>query len=99
DLDGLADRVEPERSLVRQLGVLGITIDDNIADLVANIRERSGVIVGARTHERPEDIPLSAGDIVHAVNGVPVSNVEDLRALLDGLQPYSAVVLQIERDG
>jgi len=99
DLDGLADRVEPERSLVRQLGVLGITIDDNIADLVANIRERSGVIVAARTPDPPEDIPLSAGDIVHAVNGVPVSNVEDLRALLDGLQPYSAVVLQIERDG
>jgi S1-C subfamily serine protease len=42
---------------------------------------------------------LSAGDVIHSVNGAVVSNLEELRAALDALKSRTPVVLQIERDG
>ena len=42
---------------------------------------------------------LSAGDVIHAVNGRPVASLVELRAALDTLDRHAAVVLQIERDG
>jgi serine protease Do len=39
------------------------------------------------------------GDVIHALNGTPVTSLEGLRSALDALKPDSSVVLQIERDG
>jgi S1-C subfamily serine protease len=44
-------------------------------------------------------VSLSAGDVIHSVNGVLVSNLQELRAALDALNPHTSVVLQIEREG
>jgi serine protease Do len=100
DLDGLGDRVDPEAGLVRQLGVLGVTIDDDVEPLLSGVRVPSGVIVAARAElASASDVSLSVGDIIHAVNGTVVLSVAQLRAGLDGLAPHSAVVLQVERGG
>jgi S1-C subfamily serine protease len=37
--------------------------------------------------------------LIHAINGAPVVRLDDLVSVLDGLEPRSSVVLQIERDG
>jgi S1-C subfamily serine protease len=54
--------------------------------------------VGRSQHARTADIPLSAGDVIHAVNGTLVSTLDELDAM-SGLEPQSPVALQIERGG
>jgi serine protease Do len=98
--EGLPDLVDPDRSLVPALGVLGVEIDGTIARKLPGIRMPSGVIVAARAQEsRRVDIPLAAGDVIHAVNGILVSTLDGLRTTLGRLKRHSAVVLQIERAG
>jgi S1-C subfamily serine protease len=45
------------------------------------------------------DIPLVAGDVIHALNGVAVTSVAGLRALVDDVKANSELILQIERNG
>jgi hypothetical protein len=100
DVDRLGDRVDPEHSLVRQLGILGVAIDDEIRPMIPSLRAPSGVIVAARTEDpHAAEVSLSAGDVIHSVNGLATSTVSELRAALDDLKPHSPVVLQIEREG
>jgi serine protease Do len=100
DVDRLGDHIDPERSLVRQLGILGVAIDDEIRPMIPSLRAPSGVIVAARTEDpHAAEVSLSAGDVIHSVNGLATSTVSELRAALDDLKPHSPVVLQIEREG
>lgn len=100
DLDRLADRVDPERNLVRQLGILGVAIDGEIGQMLTALRLPFGVIVAARAQDSgASDVALSAGDIIHAVNGIAIATLDDLRSALNALQARSPVVLQVERDG
>jgi serine protease Do len=100
DVDVLAERVNPEQSLVRQLGVLGLGITEDIEAMVPSLRVSSGVIVAARTEDpQAADVSLATGDVIHAVNGRRVTTLPDLRSALDTLKPHSPVVLQIERNG
>jgi serine protease Do len=96
----IADLVDPDTSLVRQLGILGVSIREELASMLGSLRVPSGVMVVAHA-EAPHAaaVSLSGGDIIHSVNGVSVSNLEELRAALDALKPHSSVVLQIEREG
>jgi serine protease Do len=100
ELNRFADRVDPDENLVRQLGVLAVSLDEDTGSMMSNLRAPSGVIVAARTQDpRASDVALSAGDVIHAVNGRPVASLVELRAALDTLDRHAAVVLQIERDG
>jgi serine protease Do len=100
DVDRLADRVNPEQNVIRQLGILGLAIDDQIGPMLSSLRVPSGVIVAARTQDpHAPDVALSAGDVIHTVNGLAISTLSDLRAALDALKPHSPVVLQVEREG
>jgi S1-C subfamily serine protease len=59
----------------------------------------SGVIVAAKAAETSGlETPLEVGDVIHGVNGEPVSSLDDLRARLKALDVSSPVVLQVERD-
>ncbi|HJY86631.1 MAG TPA: trypsin-like peptidase domain-containing protein [Candidatus Acidoferrales bacterium] len=100
DVDRLLETVGPEKNLVRRLGILGIELDPKLAKMFQNLRESSGVIVAARVvNSGGTDSSLATGDIIHALNGTPVTSLEGLRSVLDRLKPDSAVALQIERDG
>src|SRR5262245_16718431 len=99
DVDRLTDLLDPETSLISPLGVLGIAITDKIAPLLPSLRGQNGVIVAARAPENDSDVPLITGDVIHAVNGIPVVTLESLRALLAAVRPHGAIVLQLERNG
>jgi S1-C subfamily serine protease len=45
------------------------------------------------------DNPLVAGDVIHAINGVAVSDLNSLSSALTLLKPGSFVALQVEREG
>jgi serine protease Do len=99
-LDRVADLVDPDKSEVPQLGILGVSIDEDLSLAIGSLRVPSGVLIAAHAEDRrAAAVALSAGDVIHSVNGASISNVQELRAALDGLKPHSAVVLQIERDG
>jgi serine protease Do len=100
EIDRLRDRIDPETSLVHQLGILGLEVNGELTPILPRLRLSSGVVVAARTPDpHAADVSLSAGDVIHAVNGRPVATMVQLRDALDRLAAHSSVVLQVERDG
>lgn len=100
EMDRLADALDPRKSLVPKLGILGVEIDRHLAEMIPNSRMGSGVIVAARTTWAASiELGLTTGDVIHSLNGVPIISLETLRSGILRLQPGDAAVLQIERDG
>jgi serine protease Do len=101
DFDRLTDRIDPQRSLVAKLGILGVDITDENVGMVPSLRVPHGVIVVGHTPNTVDvsDAGLMTADTVHSVNGAVVTSVEQLRAAVDRMPSRSPVVLQIERNG
>jgi S1-C subfamily serine protease len=99
-IDELADVADPEKSSVSKLGIIGIDVAGAAAALLPGLRISSGVLVMARSQvSSGNDVPLVAGDVIHAVNSFAVRSVDGLRALVDDARANSELVLQIERNG
>lgn len=97
EMDQIASLADPEKNLVRPLGIIGVEIDKKIAAMTEDLRDPFGIIVVARSSEGA-DIPLAAGDVIRTLNGQPMTTLERLRATLKSLQPGAPVVLQIQRE-
>jgi len=99
-MDKLVDAVDPDKSLVARLGILGVDLSEQLRSVVGNLRTSSGVVVIARAANLigPET-GLKAGDVIHSLNKAPVDSLDSLRAALNVLQRNAPVVLQVERDG
>lgn len=96
----LARLAHPERNLVSRLGVLCVQLDKDLASMIPGLRREYGLIVAAKAPEgQSQFIDLQPGDIIDAVNTVPVAFIETLQSSLDGMKPGDPVVLQIERNG
>ncbi len=94
-----ADMVDPDKNLVSKLAILGITVDDQIRQLIP-LRDNSGVLVAAFAGPPPYlGDQLGAADVIHAVNGRRVTSVETLRTELDNVKGMQPIVLQVERNG
>jgi serine protease Do len=97
-IDQLSSLADPEKNLVRPLGILGIEIDKKVASMAPDLRDPFGIIVAARSNEAGADIPLATGDVIRTLNGQPMTTLDRLREALKALKPGSPVVLQIQRD-
>ncbi len=90
---------DPESNGVPVLGLVGLNVSD-VPALLPTLRIDSGVLVTARTPSSTgNSVPVSVGDVIHAVDGIPVRSLDGLRVLLDGHPADTDVVLQVERDG
>ena len=99
-VDRLIDLANPEKNLIAKLGILGIEVNKSIADLLPDLRQSSGVIVIARAAESGSSASsLATGDVIHAINGLPVINLTFLQSQVENIKPDQPVVLQIEREG
>jgi serine protease Do len=94
-----ADLVKPEENVIARLGILGVDINQKIAQMLPDLRKKYGVVVATRAAGSPYSTELDPGDVIYAVNGELVTSVAALRAALDKLKTADPVVLQIERDG
>ena len=100
DPQRFADMVTGPGNVVNRLGVVGITINDDLKKLLPDLRIPSGVIVAARTPastllgEGPEP-----GDVIHSVNTTPIKDIAGLKQVLRAIQSGDPIVLQIEHDG
>ncbi len=100
DPQRFADMVTGPNNLIPRLGIVGITMDHQLQQMLPDLRIPGGVVVAAKTQaaallgEGPEP-----GDVIHSVNGQPVEDVASLREKLRDVKPGASVILQIERDG
>ena len=79
-----------------ELGVLGIEIDQRIAAAAKGLRDPYGILVVARAGGAA-DVPLQPRDIIRSINARPIFTIASLRDILRGLNPGSAVTLQVQR--
>src|SRR5215467_10117895 len=93
DQQRLADMVTPETSLVLNLAILGLTVDEKVLNLLPNLRSNVGVLVAALSGpsryfgDQPQQ-----GDVIHTVNGSRVTTVEMLRSTLDRVKTEDPLV-------
>jgi serine protease Do len=97
-IDQIASAVDPEKNIVRPLGVLAIEVDRQIASQLPDLRDPFGILVVARSAEATSEVPLSTGDVIRTLNGVRVTTLDGLRSALQAIQPGASVVLQIQRE-
>jgi serine protease Do len=97
-MDQISALADPEKNLVRPLGILGIEIDKRVAAMAPDLRDPYGIIVAAKSNEASADVPLTTGDVIRTLNGQPMTTLDRLRAALQALKPGAPVVLQIQRD-
>ena len=96
-MDQITALADPEKNLVRSLGIVGIEIDKKIAAMAPELRDPFGIIVAARSTEGG-GVPLTTGDVIRTLNGQPMTTLERLRSTLQGLPSGAPVVLQIQRE-
>jgi serine protease Do len=96
----LADLVAKEQAKIPQLGILALTLDENLTPMLPPLRNRFGVVVaGKETYGAYSgDGPLP-GDVIYSVNGTPVDSIDSLRSALDDFKTADAIALQVERLG
>jgi serine protease Do len=99
EFDSVSAQADPEKSLVSELGILGVEIDQRIAATASGLRDPYGIIVIARAAGAVSEVPLQPRDVIRAVNNKKMSTLQELRQAMSGLKPGAAVTLQIQREG
>ncbi len=99
EFDSVSATVDPEKSLVAELGILGVEIDQRIAAAATGLRDPYGIIVVARAAGAASEIPLQPRDIIRTVNSKKVSTLQELRQTVQALKPGASITLQIQREG
>jgi serine protease Do len=100
DRHRFADLVRPEEHTVERMGILGLYVDPRIVAMFGGLRREQGVVVAAVIVNLLAHGPgLIPGDVIHALNGQTVNDIDQLRRLLDQLIPGDPIVLQVERQG
>ena len=51
NMDQITALADPEKNLVRPLGILGIEIDKKVAAMASDLRDPFGIIVAARSSD------------------------------------------------
>ena len=87
--------------MVARLGILGLNLTDEIRQMLPAVRVATGVVVASTVAGAIDsrDGGFAPGDVIYAVNRVPVSGLSELRALLEKLQIGDPVVVQLQRHG
>jgi serine protease Do len=98
NMDQITALADPEKNVVRTLGILGIEVDKKVAEMAPELRDPFGIIVAARSTGAGSEIPLNTGDVIRTLNGQPMTTLDRLRTALAALKAGAPVVLQIQRE-
>jgi serine protease Do len=99
EMDQVSALADPAKSLVPQLGILGVEIDKKIASMIEDLRDPFGIIVAARAAGAAGEVPLTTGDVIRSLNQEPMTTLDRLRTAVKAVPPGAPIVLQIQRDG
>jgi serine protease Do len=97
----LSASIDPRENLVPRLGILGVTLDQRLAEMLPVVRVQSGVVVASTVAGAIDSREggLAPGDVISAINRMPVAGLAEIRALLEQMKSGDPVVLQLERGG
>ncbi len=96
----LEDLANYDAALVRQLGILAVTVDEKVTAILPNLRRLSGVAVAAVPAEYAGLNPgLVAGDVIYALNNQNISSLDELRNALKDKKSGNPIALLVERYG
>lgn len=97
-IDELADSADPQRNLIRRLGIIGLDITPQITQMVNGLRRPTGVLVVAGAPGNPFDQKeLETGDAIFSLNRKVINSVAELRSALTSLKTDDAAVLLVQR--
>ncbi len=100
DTNRFSFMVSPDENLVPRLGILAIDLTPQAVALLPGLRARSGVVVAARSPDAIYGrVALAPGDVIHALNGKPITSLAQLRKAIESIGVGQPVVLQVERRG
>jgi serine protease Do len=100
DPSQLEDLANSDASLVRQLGILAVTVDAKVNAILPNLRRLSGVAVAALPAEYAGLNPgLVAGDVIYSLNNQRITSMEDLQGALKDKKPGDPIAFLVERSG
>jgi len=92
--------VDVEENLVLELGILALELNEDLLSLLPSIRSENGVLVGALVGEvNSWEGDLRTGDIIVAVNNVPIYDFESLKIFTSTLESGHICAVHIEREG
>jgi serine protease Do len=96
----LEDLANYESALVRELGVLAVTLDEKVNAIMPNLRRLSGVVVAAVPAEYAGLNPgLIEGDVIYSMNNLRISTLEELREALKSKKSGDPITFHVERLG
>lgn len=96
----LEDLANYETALVRQLGILAVTLDEKVNAIMPDLRRLAGVAVAAVPAEFAGLNPgLLPGDVIYSLNNARISTMEDLRSALVDKKSGDPITLHLERSG
>lgn len=99
-IDQLASRVDPVKSHIGRLAILGMDFTEDLRSALPSVRNGSGVVViGRAPGFNSANTGLQTGDLIHSLNRTPIQSVEQLKSAVAKLKAGDAAVLQIERLG
>jgi serine protease Do len=100
DTGRLSD-LSAQQVAIRALGVLGLTLTPQIAQLLPDLRREKGVVVATVSQHVPysQQGRLQPGDVIYSFNGKVIETVADLNAAASPLEPGTAAILHLERSG
>ncbi len=100
DPEQLARMVSGQQNAIARLGILGISLNPTVAEIMPPLRRSTGVVVAGRLADGPHWSSLfQPGDVIYRVNQKPTTGLRELLAVLAELKEKTPVVVQIERLG
>ena len=100
DPESILDPTQSAGNIIPKLGIVCIQITDSVAQLIPPTRAPGGILVTALTAGGNASLfGLQPGDVLHALNRIPLDSLAALRKVLAGLKPGDPVVISIERAG
>jgi serine protease Do len=89
-----------EKNLVPELGILALELNEELLSILPSVRSKNGVLVGALVGEvNSWEGDLRTGDIIVAVNKVPIYNFDSLRDYTTTMGSGHICAVHIEREG
>lgn len=99
-VEELSDISDLQKVLVPRLNIFATNLDESIKARIHDSRSDSGIVVLAET-TGPGSLhtTLETGDIIRAIDRIPVASISQLQKVVHDLKSGDPVVLQIERSG
>ena len=98
--DQLSELADPTKDMIPRLGIVGLTVSEEVNATLGDLRIPSGVVVASIVDDRlAVDSGLMQGDVIHSLKRKQIHSVDELRTAFSQLKAGESATMQIERNG